>query len=126
VHDERDEIVLQRLQVLQVLQLAADHRVLLTHLEERLHAQQQFAPVHRLRQEVVGAGGQARVAIVLLAQRGEQEDGQESFAAALADEAARVEAGELRHHDVQEHRDRRPRARASQDPRGRSRASTTR
>ena len=101
VHQQRDQIVLGRLQPLHFLQLPADDLVLLAQAEERAGAQEQLAAIDRLGEKVVGARFQAAVLVRLFAERGD-EDHRQEFARFRLDLLADLVPVHLRHHHVEQ------------------------
>ena len=81
---------------LALAQLISDHLV----LGQRTHARQQLQVVHRLGEEVVGAGAEAAQAILALVQRRHQHDRNMLGTRIVLQLPARINAVHFRHHDV--------------------------
>ena len=101
VHQQRDQIVLGRLQPLHFHQLPADDLVLLAQAEKRAAAQEQLPAIDRLGEKVVGARFEAAVLVRLFAERGD-EDHRQEFARFRLDLLADLVPVHLRHHHVEQ------------------------
>ena len=103
VDHQGEHLVLGVLQLGQLLELETDERVLRTEPEEGAHPEQQLPPVDRLGEEIVRAGLQSQVPLLLFRERRHQQHGQERLARALLHSFADLVSGHSRHHHVEQH-----------------------